>query len=261
MQTRPFFLITGDDSVHAPGIILLKRIVEPFADCAIVATKEQQSAKGSGLTFPGSSWGAEIVDGCEAIWIDGTPSDAVYFAFDYLKQKPDFVLSGVNLGVNIGDAMHRSGTVSAVVTAAQSRNTPGIAFSLVSAATSWYQDHGKDTVFNEQLLSYPGKLIRTIIEKALTYDFPANSFWNVNFPAEPTSELHVVPTGPGNHWNNNQTIAEDRFTYIYDHQTPETLINCDIKLIHQGKATITPCRVSFTLESELVPLKQVFANL
>ena len=83
MKNKPFILITGDDSVRAEGSILVKRVVEKFADYRIIATKEQQSAVGAKINLKnGGEWGTEQVDGVEAIWVDGTPGDSVYFAFD-----------------------------------------------------------------------------------------------------------------------------------------------------------------------------------
>ncbi|NCN82394.1 MAG: hypothetical protein GW947_00340 [Candidatus Pacebacteria bacterium] len=261
MTKRPFFLITGDDSIRAPGIILLKRIVESFADFAIIATKDQKSAQGSGLSVAGSTWGTEIVDGCEAIWVDGTPSDAIYLAFERLERKPDLILSGVNLGFNNSNAIHRSGTIAAVVTAAQSRATPGIAFSLNSPDSVLFKNHEQNAAFNLQLLEYPGVLIRNIIEKALAYTFQPGSFWNVNFPTEPVNQLYVVPTGPGDYWKNHQIITDGSFEYVLSHKATESLPDCDTKFNNKSKATITPCRLTFTIESELEPLEQLFSNI
>ena len=68
---KPFILITGDDSVRGEGIILVKRIVEKFADYQLIATKDQQSAVSGKLNFRGGIWGKEDVDGHEAVWVDG----------------------------------------------------------------------------------------------------------------------------------------------------------------------------------------------
>ena len=116
-MSRPFVLVTGDDSVRAEGIILVKRIIEKFADFKIIATKEQQSAVGGKMNFRGGSWGKEIVDGVETIWVDGSPVDSVKFAFSYLDRKPDMVISGMNTGENVDNSTMASGTFNAALQA------------------------------------------------------------------------------------------------------------------------------------------------
>lgn len=252
---KPFFLLTGDDSVRAEGIILMKRVVEKFADFKIVATKDQQSAMGGRINRTGT-WGTEIVDGAEAIWVDGSPSDAVYFAFEYLDRKPDMVLSGVNIGENVSYAIHRSGTVAAAMTACQARQTPAIAFSLVVDSDVWHKDH--DGSFRKELKKYPGKLLGEIIKKAQTYDFPANTFWNVNFPPKPTKDIRIVETGEGDYWLNHQKIDADTFAYINQKQTKNWKPTTDVGALYQGSATISPCRVRYTDDSQMDDLKKLF---
>ena len=166
MKNKPFILITGDDSVRAEGSILVKRVVEKFADYRIIATKEQQSAVGAKINLKnGGNWGTEQVDGVEAIWVDGTPGDSVYFAFDYLKKigkKPDLVISGMNLGPNFSDgSLLISGTVCAASIAALSRHTPAIAFSFYDSGKNWLKDH--DGEFDEKMLEYPGEVMKKFI--------------------------------------------------------------------------------------------------
>ncbi|MBP7768322.1 hypothetical protein KA082_00610 [Candidatus Woesebacteria bacterium] len=256
VQKRPFILLTGDDSVRAEGLIIVKRIVEKFADFAIVATKEQQSAVGSKITFPGGSWGTEIVDGVEATWVDGTPSDAVYFAFDYLQRKPDLVLSGMNIGANMGNIIHRSGTVSALVTAAQSRQTPGVAFSLFAEHADWFKNH--DGSFDEKHLIYPGNLIEKITKMALEHTFAPETFWNVNFPDKQTDKIVVAPLGTCKYWHNHQHIDYQKRTFVYadGHETVQSGPT-DVEQLIAGHCTITPCHVEYTDHAKLQELAEI----
>lgn len=259
MQKRPFILLTGDDSIRAEGIILVKRVVEKFADCKIIGTRYQQSAVGSKITVSDlCSWGTETVDGSEAIWVEGTPSDAVYFAYDYLELKPDLVISGINMGVNVSNQIHRSGTVAAAITATQSRYTKSLALSMETPSEDWFRDH--DGSFTEKLLEYPGKVLEKIITKAMETEFSKDVFWNVNFPAKATEEIAVVPTGPGDYWENRIIIDRQEYTLTYNKIDPPmiTTINTDTHQVNEGKITITPCRVDYTDYTELATLQKLF---
>lgn len=257
-MSKPFILITGDDSVRAEGIILLKRVVEKFADFAIVATKDQQSAVGAALGLKGGEWGREVVDGHDAYWVTGYPSDAVYFAFAKFKdRKFDLVLSGMNHGENIENTtLPRSGTIAAAFTAAASRFTPAVAFSRRISSKDWHSKQHDGTI-NADLLEYPGKLIEKIIKAALEYDFPARTFWNANFPEAPTTQLRVLPTGDSQSYPNNMLIAEQKYNYDFISQYEGWDEATDSGALSAGVATLTPCRVEYTDHAQLQKLEEL----
>ena len=260
MKNKPFILITGDDSVRAEGSILVKRVVEKFADYRIIATKEQQSAVGAKINLKnGGNWGTEQVDGVEAIWVDGTPGDSVYFAFDYLKKigkKPDLVISGMNLGPNFSDgSLLISGTVCAASIAALSRHTPAIAFSFYDSGKNWLKDH--DGGFDEKMLKYPGEVMKKFIKYALEKGMPKGTFWNINFPAEPTNKIKLVSTYDGAHFPNRVKIEGDKYSYIPEFGSMDVAENTDVKELANGFITFTPCRTQFTDQAEFDRLKKL----
>jgi 5'-nucleotidase len=255
-EKPPFILITGDDSIRAEGSILVKKVVEKFADFKIIATKDQQSGVGGKITLKGEcKWGTEIVDGIEAIWVDGTPGDAVYFAFDYLKRKPDLVISGMNTGPNFSDgSLFISGTVAAASIAANSRQTPTIAFSFNASGDNWMKIHNGD--FNEELIDYPGKMIERFIRLALKHKMPKGDFWNINFPVNPTEKIKVVETYKGAQFPNRVKIVDDKFSYIPEFGSLDIVPeNTDVKELSNGFITFTPCRTQFTKQDELERLQ------
>jgi 5'-nucleotidase len=259
-MTKPFILLTGDDSVRSEGIILIKRIVQEFADYQIVATHDQMSGVGAAMTFRGGPWGKETVDGDhEAIWVEGYPSDAVYFAFKYLDRKPDLVISGMNHGENVEDAtMIRSGTIGAAHTASATRGVPTIAFSKRVTPGDWDKNH--DGEFDEYLLKYPGLIIEQVIKKALKYKFPKDSFWNVNFPAKETSVLKVVPTNFHGSYPNEQAIDQTKYWYDFEVKYTGWREGTDAGEMERGHATLTPCKINFTIDSELNKLEKYFQS-
>ena len=252
MTNRPFFLLTGDDSIRGEGIILVKRLVEDWADYQIVATREQMSGVGSKATMPGGTYGTEMVDGHEAIWVSGTPADAVYFATQYLRRPIDMVISGMNLGQNITNEMHRSGTVGAAVTAAQCRDLKSIAVSSEVPVDKFFMQHTGS--FDEALLEYPGKPLLKLIRLAYEQTFPPQTFWNINFPVKPTDAIKVVPVGNSHYWINDLTINNGSYAY---RDTLGTLFQPgeDVYELSRGAITITPCKVEYTDYTQLAKIE------
>ncbi|MBD3363378.1 hypothetical protein GF362_06700 [Candidatus Dojkabacteria bacterium] len=254
-MTKPFLLLTGDDSVRAEGLILIKRIVEKFADFQIIATKEQHSACGAKLSLKGGEWGKEVVDGVEVIWLDGTPADSVFFAFDYLEKSPDLVISGLNFGENVSNGMCSSGTIGAAIAAAESRQTPCIAFSMVCSSKHWLKDH--DGSFDSSLLEYPGEIIEKIIKRALELGIPERIFWNVNFPSQKTSKIEIVRTAEDGYWPNYQDIDDKSFKYRPVVERKGWARGTDSGELVKNSITVTPCKVEFTHRKELQRLKNI----
>ena len=241
---RPFFLLTGDDSVRAEGIILVKRLIQDWADFQIVATKEQMSGAGTRANFPGGHYGMEEVDGHQALWVDGTPADAAYFASQYLERPIDLVISGMNLGQNVTNEMHRSGTVGAALTAAQCRQLKALAVSMEVDGEKMFMHH--TGTLDERLLEYPGKKLLQLIKAALDYSFPPRTFWNINFPAKPTETIKVVPAADDQYWINDMSIKEGVYAYNDTAEVQLTPGKDVYELTIAGNITVTPCRVEFT---------------
>ena len=107
-------LITNDDGYNAIGLEILKEIAYKLTDKVfVVSPKFNQSAKSKSITIQ-----KEIVfeQLSEFVWvINGTPTDCVVFALNYLfkENMPELILSGINAGSNIGDEVSYSGTVAA----------------------------------------------------------------------------------------------------------------------------------------------------
>ncbi len=114
-------LITNDDGIFSDGLLALARRFESLADVYIAAPTMEKSAQSHAITIdrplridPVSLAGLRGVD--RAFAIDGTPADCVKLALDsILPKKPDWVISGINLGANLGQDTLYSGTVSAAM--------------------------------------------------------------------------------------------------------------------------------------------------
>lgn len=111
-------LLTNDDGVHAPGILALKRALDPLGDVFVVAPDANRSAIGRGITIRDALAvdEVEMADGTRAFATGGTPVDCVRLAaLGLIGGKPDVVVSGANLGLNLGDDVTYSGTVAAAL--------------------------------------------------------------------------------------------------------------------------------------------------
>lgn len=175
---RPLrLLITNDDGIHARGIQLLARAARALGEVDVVAPDRQQSASSHSLTLHRPLRVTQIED---RTWtVDGTPTDCVLLAVNrVLERRPDFVLSGVNHGPNMGEDVLYSGTVAAAMEATI-LGIPSVAVSFVGASADRL----------EGLEPHVANLLRGLLERA---DFPRETFFNVNLPDLPANRLQGI---------------------------------------------------------------------
>lgn len=125
-------LVTNDDGVLSPGLLALVREMRVFGDVFIMAPDRNWSGSGHVKTLDRALRVREfrLEDGTQAFASDGAPSDCVALAtLGYFKEKFDYVVSGINIGANLGHDVTYSGTVTAAMEAVIA-DIPGIAFSL-----------------------------------------------------------------------------------------------------------------------------------
>jgi 5'/3'-nucleotidase SurE len=106
-------LISNDDGIYSPGIAALARVAARFGDVRIVAPDVEQSSMGHAITHSRPlSYRRTPIEGFEAFRVNGTPADCVALGAHHWD-RVDVVLSGINLGTNLGNAMWHSGTLAA----------------------------------------------------------------------------------------------------------------------------------------------------
>lgn len=111
-------LVSNDDGIFSPGIKALGLAMRALGEVFVVAPDMEQSAVGHGITVrrplrfkhTQSAGFGEI----PAYRVDGTPADCVVLGV-HLLGRPDLVVSGINLGVNLGLDLTHSGTVAAAL--------------------------------------------------------------------------------------------------------------------------------------------------
>lgn len=111
-------MISNDDGIYSPGIRVLARIARRFGEIRIVAPDVERSSTGHAITHsrPLRVRRTPIED-FEGYRVDGTPADCVALGLDSWGGA-DVVLSGINLGTNLGNAIWHSGTLAAAKQAA-----------------------------------------------------------------------------------------------------------------------------------------------
>lgn len=119
-QTEPplRILISNDDGVSSPGIAALVAALRPVADVVVVAPAEDNSGQSQSVTLFARPLKVDTLpssDGVPHYAVHGTPADSVIFGLlAQGKERPfDLVISGINKGENVGDAVPVSGTIGA----------------------------------------------------------------------------------------------------------------------------------------------------
>lgn len=131
-------LLTNDDGIYAPGLWALYEELSQLGEVAVVAPESEQSAVGHAisLTTPLRVKKVTLDGGVEGWAVNGTPADCVKIALaELLPRAPEMVVSGINLGPNVGINVLYSGTVSAA-TEASILGVRGMAVSLNSYKAS-----------------------------------------------------------------------------------------------------------------------------
>jgi 5'-nucleotidase len=106
-------LITNDDGIYSPGIVALAKVAARFGQVRIMAPDVEQSSMSAAITSTRPlSYRRTSIGDFEAYRVNGTPSDCVALG-THLWERADVVLSGINLGPNVGNGIWHSGTVAA----------------------------------------------------------------------------------------------------------------------------------------------------
>jgi 5'-nucleotidase len=167
-------LICNDDGIYSPGIAALAKVASRFGDIRVVAPDVEQSSMGHAITSsrPLRYRRTPLPGGFEAYRVNGTPADCVALGA-FLWDRVDLVLSGINLGPNLGSACWHSGTLAAAKQAALF-GMRGIAFSTAVGE--------KEPKF-ETLEPFVDKVLRLLLEEK------DMRLLNVNMPEKPKGIL------------------------------------------------------------------------
>ena len=165
-------LLTNDDGISAPILAILKTALNEVAETIIFAPDHNWSASGHPKTMHKMLRADPIdwPDGSTAYKSTGAPPDCVALALlGVLDDDVDLVVSGINLGANLGYDVFYSGTVAAAVEGAI-HGLPALAFSCAYP-------------FADEKFSHHAKFVAQLALRVLSQGLPAGTLLNINFPA------------------------------------------------------------------------------
>jgi 5'-nucleotidase len=240
-------LITNDDGVYSPGIAALAQVASRFGEVRIVAPDVEMSSASHSITASRPvTYKRTRLHGIdvEAYRVNGTPGDCVMLGTT-LWEKVDLVLSGINIGTNLGNAIWHSGTLAGAKQAAL-LGLRGIAFS--APATDREQP-------SFELLR---PWVATVLEALL--EVPDMCLVNVNFPAEaPRGTLWTRQSM--RHYDGKVVPAKDPmgrthywFTVVPVESTEE---GSDRWAIEQGYVSLTPLTLDLTEHAALERVRKL----
>jgi 5'-nucleotidase len=174
-------LVTNDDGVLAPGLLALAQAMRALGRVSILAPDRNWSGGGHVKTLDRALRVREymLADGTLAFGSDGAPSDCVALAtLGYFKDPIDLVVSGINVGANLGHDVTYSGTVTAAMEAVIA-GVPGVAISL-----EMLEGHVGQVDYGPAAHA-AAKVVRQVIENGL----PQEILLNVNVPFLPEDKI------------------------------------------------------------------------
>ncbi|MCU0722200.1 MAG: 5'/3'-nucleotidase SurE [Planctomycetes bacterium] len=168
-------LLTNDDGIEAEG---LRRLAEAFRErheTAVVAPDRERSAVSHAVTLRRRLRPVRL-PGPDLAWsLDGTPADCVKLAVHVLLPwRPDFVVSGVNRGLNVGIDVLYSGTVAGALEGT-AQGVPSIAVSVEA--------------FRPPDFRPAARFARALAESLEACGLPRGAALNVNFPARDPAQI------------------------------------------------------------------------
>jgi 5'-nucleotidase len=252
MKTKEILLV-NDDGIHSPGLLILKKRIGELGRVLVVAPETERS--GAGKAVSTSLIGVKealLADGTKAYAICGTPADACLLAlFKILRHPPDLVVSGINLGPNLGiDDFFTSGTVGAALEAAI-HNIPAIAVSYCLKRITDREGklHAK---LNVETLEFCAELANQTADYVLKHGMPIDvDLISINVPEKPASKTVEITSlsykGYTDIFAEKAGGYQIRGWFIEDY--PHDDAGTDMHTIREnGHASITPIKLKFTHE-------------
>jgi len=232
-------LIVNDDGIYSPGISALARVARDFGEVLIAAPDVERSSAGHAVTHSRPlSYRRTHIPGFEAFRVDGTPADCVALGIS-LWGNVDLVLSGINLGLNLGNSMWHSGTLAGAKQAAL-MGTRGIALSAPVSAN--------DEPNFSSLQPHVARALQALLPR------PELQLVNVNFPAKPGPIEWTRQSV--RHYDGRIVPGTDPMgrTHYWFTVTPveETEEGTDRYAVEHGSISMTPLRLDLTDEAALM---------
>ena len=242
-------LVCNDDGYHAKGLKVLADVASRYGCVRVIAPDRNKTASSHSLTLQRPLSLKQAENGF--YYVNGTPTDCVQLALSLFDDfTPDWIFSGINHGVNMGEDVLYSGTV-ACTTQGYLLGIPSIAFSLDDKSNTYW--------------ATAEKAVESVIKILISQQWPTIPLWSVNIPRvqpEALKGIKSVPLGQRRHVKKviDATNPYNEPVYWLG-QLGEPLLNgeeTDFKANSEGYVTVTPLTIDRTDYHQLEALGKVF---
>ena len=238
-------LLSNDDGYFAPGIAILAEALSGLASVTVVAPERDRSGASNSLTLDRPLSVRRAPNGF--LFVNGTPTDCVHLAVTgLLEQLPDMVISGINLGANMGDDTIYSGTVAAA-TEGYLLGIPSIAISLASKTAAHLETAAQVAV--------------ELVERHARLGAPP---WllNVNVPDIPRTDLkglQITRLGRRHRAEDVIRTQSPRGETVYwvgaAGAAADAGDGTDFHAVEQGFVSVTPLQIDLTNRDQMTDLR------
>ena len=247
------FLLTNDDGIHARGLFTLQEAFSEKGDCLIVAPEMERSAAGHAITLSRPLMIREARKNGEfyGYAVAGTPADSVKIGLREIAGGPvDLVVSGINLGANVGINVLYSGTVSAA-TEGSILGVPAMAVSLDSRShEADYAAAAQTAAAVADYILENRSLLTGIALNVNVPNLPSEKIRGVRFTRQgqarlvETYERRLDPRNNVYYWLVGETL-----------QPEDEEEDTDLSVLKKGYVSITPIEPDMTRHDLLAALK------
>jgi 5'-nucleotidase len=239
----PRILISNDDGIDAHGLKVMEEIAGNISDDVwVVAPQTEQSGAAHSLTLTQPLRMHEV--GQKRYSVQGTPTDCVMLAVSHLLdgQRPDLLLSGINMGVNLAEDVTYSGTVAAAIEGAL-LGIPSIA---ISQQINW---ETREAHWDSASAFAPD-----LIAKLLGSEWPPGVLMNINIPNLAANDIQEIQATVQGQRNASQMIVDQRtdmrgdpYYWIgFRENVGNPHSETDLAAIERGAISVTPLAIDLT---------------
>jgi len=240
-------LLSNDDGYFAPGLAALAEALQGLGEIVVVAPEQNRSGASNSLTLDRPLLLKKAASGF--YFVNGTPTDCVHLAVTgMLDQLPDIIVSGINLGANMGDDTIYSGTVAAA--------TEGYLLGIPSIAISM-------TSFEGNNFASAGRVARELVERFIRNPIREPVLLNVNVPDIPHADLkgmEVTRLGRRHKAEPVVKMISPRKETVYwvgaAGAAADAGPGTDFNAVERGFVSITPLQIDLTHTAQLSSIDQ-----
>jgi len=245
-------LLTNDDGYTAEGIEELSSALGVANNIFLVAPKKNCSGMSAAISLHKEIEVEEISKNTYAV--SGTPADCSYLGLLSIISEPiDMIVSGINLGANLGEDVFYSGTVGAAIAGRRLNHVP-VAFSVAA--------------YQPKHIKFIAKKAAEITQQATNLPADKNLLVNVNFPDLPAAAIQgikITTLGKREIPDTPQLIKKNQLSAFYSFGPSGTLMpnqtNTDIQAINEHFISISILDYNLTAAaSDWGLFEEVFVN-